>query len=498
MKNTPKFNLNDKEEFVIAGGALVRVRHWKIEKTLGEGATATVYLARSLLNYNERVAIKVFKPEYFADATFNESNQKMMRTEAALVGKIFHPNILQTYNVGAGGTQKYLIMEFAEGGCLDERINPPHHFNLSKIIQMFFQCGTALQYSDEISVIHRDIKPANILLTRSGDPKITDFGSSMVKGMDHAAVSGVGSPSYMSSEQIRQIPLNQQTDIYSLGASFFEVVTGRKTFVADNQQEMIRQILFVEPAPISHFIKSRLPDGLEAIISKCLKKKQEDRYPTWGRYLHDMARLIYSITPLQKRVCVVDDVAAFDDVRACKTMDIFEDSELWDLIQGGLVERIACGMAFSIEKMVETKKEEIRQVNLKHARLETDDDRRKPIKPPKTKMNFTFVLRGAIQSYGNGEDRRIQVLESGDFCANISLIEQLHSDTPINAYSIDQTVIITLNEDRIESIHPVVRDKINLLIRQSQDRQAQILRRRHAKLDIHQAVKDASRGLELL
>lgn len=491
----------ENQEIVDVDNNIVRVRHWKIEKKLGEGSTAQVFLGRSLID-ETMVAIKVFKQEYFENQKNCEANQKMMRTEAALVGKIFHPNILQTYSVGINSSPKYMVMEFVYMGSLEEYVNPPKAFNLIKLIRIFFQCACALQYSDEICVIHRDIKPANILLSQGGIPKITDFGSSMVKGMDKDAVKGVGSPCYMSAEQLRQDPLNQQTDIYSLGATFYEMLTGQKTLEAKTQKDLIHKILYVEPPAISKYISSQLPDGLEEIIKQCLKKDRNLRYLNWMDLLVDIVQMNYKIIPKDEYFKIIDEISAFDWVRKCAVMEIFEDSELWDLIQSGAVYRVSCGMAFTIAKIIDpdANKPSIKNVD-KNVLDSTDllnDEKKSFIEPTKTQLVHTFVLGGAIQSYGVGSDKRIQILRVGDYCANIEIIEDYTKMHKAQAFSIDDTVLLSVEESAIRFIHPTVREKLDTLILKSQQNHLAILKERHTKINVHQAVKEASMNLHLI
>jgi serine/threonine protein kinase len=503
------FKAIEKQEVAIVDGKILRVREWKIGKKLGEGATATVYLGKSLINEHQNVAIKYFKNDYFKDDLQNEANQKMMRTEAALVGRINHPNILQTLTVGMSDENKFLVMEVVSGGSLEDYIRPPKTLGLVKLIHVFFQCGLALQYSDEIGVIHRDIKPANILLTEDNQPKVTDWGSSMAKGMDKMAVSGVGSPSYMSSEQIRQAPLTHQTDIYSLGATFFEMITGERTFSAENAKDMVYKILYVEPPPISTFVTNRLPTGLEKVIRTCLKKSLEERYQTWSDYLHAMATIIYSITPVAKRWTDIDEVSAFDWVRNCGAMEKFADSELWDIIGNSEIRRFATGMAFSMTKMNATEHPEstssfqsISRSSMGSLSMMTDAEYSKPIKSAKQDGNrestYSFVLSGGLQTYYNGHDNRIQVLTSGDFCGNLQWFESFDATTMPTGYAINDSIILTITESELSDIHPVVRDKLNWVIRQSQNRLMQVMRHRHAKTDVQQAVKEAEMDMRLL
>lgn len=442
-----------------------RIRHWRIDKKLGKGATATVYLGTSLID-SSLVAIKQFSNDLFQNNQHAAAYRKMMMNEAHLVGKIIHPNILQTFSVGIESEQKYLVMEYVDGGSLEDCVNGTEALSLSEILRINFQCACALEYADEIGVIHRDIKPANILLAQGRIPKITDWGSSMKKGDDKNSISGVGSPAYMSPEQIREKPLNQQTDIYSLAVAMFELIAGKKPFSAQSQYETIFKILHEDTPHLGQFVQSALPSGLEEILHKAMAKNQLNRYLQWRGFLVDLSQLIVSLIPMEKRKIKIGEIEAFDWLRACPSLAMFQDNELWDLINVGEVSSMPCGIPITLHQPQN------------QSSAENIADERAPVSAEPKVTTHGFVLSGALQCYG--EDNCISILRAGDYGSEIT--PQLHNTDPLvfNGFSLADTVILAIDEEKIQHIHPVVRDKLNKLIKVSAELQSKVLSARHS------------------
>src|SRR5262249_1674327 len=146
----------------------------------------------------------------------------------------------------------------------------------------------ALDYAARQGVIHRDIKPANILLTHDNQIKITDFGAALTEATETTQVSGIGSPAYMSPQQVREQQLTHQTDIFSLGVVLYQLLTGRLPFQAANNYSMIYQIINAEAPPPSQY-RPDLPKTLDDIVLRALAKDTKDRYPTWEEFAHDLA-----------------------------------------------------------------------------------------------------------------------------------------------------------------------------------------------------------------
>jgi serine/threonine protein kinase len=213
-----------------------KIGKYEIIRSLGRGATAIVYLAWDP-DLQRQVAIKLI---HFGEnnAAMSRRLRKLFQTEDAIGRRLDHPNIVRIYDAVVEAEQAYLVMEFVDGPALDKfcainRLLPMH-----RVIGIIFKCCLALDHAFRRGVVHRDIKPANILIDANDNPKITDFGLGLNlqkdMGKDSTFVMGVGSPAYMSPEQVKNYPLNHKTDLYSLGVLLFQLLTGRLPFRANN------------------------------------------------------------------------------------------------------------------------------------------------------------------------------------------------------------------------------------------------------------------------
>jgi serine/threonine protein kinase len=194
-------------------------------------------ISRGILTSKRQVAIKLI---HFGEnnAAMSRRLRKLFQTEDAIGRRLDHPNIVRIYDAVVEAEQAYLVMEFVDGPALDKfcainRLLPMH-----RVIGIIFKCCLALDHAFHRGVVHRDIKPANILIDANDNPKITDFGLGLNlqkdMGKDSTFVMGVGSPAYMSPEQVKNYPLNHKTDLYSLGVLLFQLLTGRLPFRANN------------------------------------------------------------------------------------------------------------------------------------------------------------------------------------------------------------------------------------------------------------------------
>jgi serine/threonine protein kinase len=205
---------------------------YPVTREIGSGATSKVYLARDPFADRD-VAIKVFLFDKQADAQQERLLHKSFVAEAALAGKLNHPHIVDIYDAVVEPDRSYLVMEYVPGTTLEAYAEVSTLLPVSKVVEIVFKCIRALEYACRHGIIHRDIKPGNILLSQSGETKVSDFGASFQQKMQETTqISGVGSPAYMSPEQIRMEPLTHQTDIYSLGVTMYRMLTGRLPFVA--------------------------------------------------------------------------------------------------------------------------------------------------------------------------------------------------------------------------------------------------------------------------
>ena len=221
---------------------------YPLQREIGSGATSRVYLARDTFA-NQDVAIKVFLFDTNADPQQQRMMHKAFVAEASLAGKLNHPHIVDILDAVVEPDCSYLVMEYVPGTTLQSYSDVSTLLPLNKVVEIIFKCIRALEYAHRHGVIHRDIKPSNILLSESGETKVSDFGASFQQrpSQDTTQLSGVGSPSYMSPEQIRMEVLTQQTDIYSLGVTMYQLLTGRLPFQASTQAGLSYAILNIVP-----------------------------------------------------------------------------------------------------------------------------------------------------------------------------------------------------------------------------------------------------------
>jgi serine/threonine protein kinase len=201
--------------------------------------------------------------------------------------------------------------------------------DLGHIAEIIYKCCKALEYAQYQGVTHRDIKPANILLCGENDIKITDFGAAVIDNQQSTQVSGVGSPAYMSPEQIKEQPLTHQTDIYSLGVTMYRLLTGKLPFDAANSYSMIYQIMNIDPQPPSTF-RPEIPRELDAIVLRAMCKDTQLRYQTWDEFARELVAFISNNVPQHNEIF---DTEKFGTLRALSFFKNFSDVELWEVLR---------------------------------------------------------------------------------------------------------------------------------------------------------------------
>ncbi len=301
---------------------------YQIVKELGHGATSTVYLALDSFN-NQQVALKVFNDEVMHASASGKAFRKLLLTEASLAGKLSHPHIVKIYDAVLEGDVNYMVMEYIEGETLEKYGEVDHLLPLGRVAEIIYKSCKALEYAQYQGVIHRDIKPANILLRGDSDIKISDFGAAVIETQQTTQVSGVGSPAYMSPEQIKEQTLSHQTDIYSLGVTMYRLLTGKLPFDAANNYSMIYQIINIDPQPPSTF-RPEIPPALDAIVTRAMCKDTQHRYQTWDEFARDLVSFISYEVPQQDQIF---DTEKFDTVRALPFFSQFSDVELWEVLR---------------------------------------------------------------------------------------------------------------------------------------------------------------------
>jgi eukaryotic-like serine/threonine-protein kinase len=310
-------------------GKLTQIGKYPVVRKLGEGATSEVYLCSDPFNARE-VAIKVAFPESFQDPDRGRLYRKLFLTEASLAGKLQHPHICEIYDAVADEKLHYIVMEYVEGGTLEQVCRPDALLSVDRIVEIVFKCTRALEFAHKHGVTHRDIKPANILYTGDTHVKITDFGAALIASGDTTQVSAIGSPAYMSPEQVREHPLDHQTDIYSMGVVMYHLLTGRLPFQAANNFSLIYQITNVEPEPPSTY-RPEIPEAVDAIVRHAMAKDLSARYRQWEDFSLDLAEAFRVEHMGAQKAQEFVDSDRFETLRKLAFFEHFSDAELWEV-----------------------------------------------------------------------------------------------------------------------------------------------------------------------
>jgi len=302
---------------------------YEVIKKLGDGATSEVYLCHDPFN-NRDVAVKLVVEERIHDSEAGKLTKKLFITEASLAGKLLHPHIVQIYDAVVDDKMNYIVMEYVPGGTLERFCDPANLMPIDKMVEIIFKCTGALDFAHKLGVTHRDIKPANILLSGETDIKISDFGAALMTSADMTQVTGIGSPAYMSPEQIKEQSLDHRTDIYSLGVVMYQLLTGVLPFQASNNFSMMYQITNVEPPlPSSH--REEIPLAVDRIVRKAMQKDLDRRYASWGEFSFDLAEAFRG-GHLAIRTQEVAETEKFNTMRALSFFTDFTDAELWEVM----------------------------------------------------------------------------------------------------------------------------------------------------------------------
>jgi serine/threonine-protein kinase len=261
---------------------------YEIIRELGRGSMGTVYLGRDP-KINREVAIKTLR---YADVGPGDLDQVKTRffREAEAAGKLSHPNIVSIYDVGEEHDMAYMAMELLNGKDLSRFCKPEHLLPVCQVLPIIAEVAVALDYAHNQGVIHRDIKPANIMLLEDGRIKVTDFGIALVVDASKTRTGIVlGTPTYMSPEQVDSRALDGRSDLFSLGIIFYELLTGSKPFNGDTISTILHGITHKAHPPFSEF-KIDIPACCQTIIDKLLAKELEERFDSAAQLSKEIER----------------------------------------------------------------------------------------------------------------------------------------------------------------------------------------------------------------
>ena len=307
----------------------LQVGKYDVQKLLGKGATGTVYLAKDTFSGKE-VALKTIEPEVFRDPEFGTVYRSQFLNEASLAGKLRHPHIVAILDAVVEENSGYIAMEIVTGGDLAQFVKPDSLLPVEDVLQIGFKCCGALDYAFNQGIVHRDIKPANIMIVQGTDVKIADFGAAFLRKTQAVQTVAMGSPFYMSPEQIEGKELTLHSDMYSLGVVLYELLTGRRPFIADTLEGLVKKILQENPAPPSSLRKG-LPKDIDMAMLRLLGKKPEHRFATWAELAVDLSRLGSLVLPPE----AIPDSEKFVALKRVPMLAGLSDAEIWELARAG-------------------------------------------------------------------------------------------------------------------------------------------------------------------
>jgi serine/threonine protein kinase len=317
----------------------LQIGKYDIRRQLGKGATGTVYLAVDTFSGKE-VALKVIEPEVFKDPEFGAVYRSQFLNEASLAGKLRHPHIVAILDAVVLEDSGHIAMEVVSGGDLSQHVSADTLLPVSDVLQIGFKCCGALAYAFNEGIVHRDIKPANIMIAQGTNVKIADFGAALLRKAHAVQTASIGSPYYMSPEQLEQAPLTHHSDMYCLGVVLYELLTGQKPFMAGSLEMLAEKILHQEPAPPSS-LRAALPKEIDRVVLRALGKKPQFRYDTWAEFSLELSNICKLVLPSES----IMDSEKYVALKRVEMLANLSDAELWELAQAGRWTRIAAKQA---------------------------------------------------------------------------------------------------------------------------------------------------------
>lgn len=313
-----------------------KIGKYEIKALAGKGGMGTVYLGYDPFEDRD-VAVKVCRLRGESDRRFRKLARKAFFNEAHCAKVLKHPNILQIFDAGLEDDDPYIVMEYVEGGgTLKPHTSRRNLLPPKSVVRLLYKCANALDYAHRKGVVHRDIKPANLMLTRSGEVKIADFGVAFnAASNDTQLTRMVGTLLYMSPEQVQEAEVTSQTDLYSLGVVGFELLAGQTPFDGKRAPRLARKIVEA-PAPSLREVRPGLPARLEEVLGHLLQKEPDRRHKNARELAADLASVYGELEEAGKIGDTVRDLSysrKFEMARELEFFNDFSDEELSDAVR---------------------------------------------------------------------------------------------------------------------------------------------------------------------
>jgi serine/threonine protein kinase len=314
-----------------------QIGKFQLRKVLGKGASGTVYLALDTFSGND-VALKVLDKSVVAAPEFEATRTAQFLNEASLAGKLQHPHIAAILEASVNRDSGYIALEYVPGGDLSQYVQPGKLLTPEQAIQVAFKSCGALDYAFRQGIVHRDIKPANIMVVSGTNIKVADFGAAFLNSNpanDAAPLEAVGSPYYMSPEQVRSEELGVHSDMFALGVVLYELFTGKRPFLGQTLEELFGRILNDPPAAPSS-LRPEISKEVDRILLQMLGKTPAERYPSWAELALDIAK-IGRLSVYQQEI---PDSVRFSTLRKVSLLERLNDAEIWELVHAGRWSRL--------------------------------------------------------------------------------------------------------------------------------------------------------------
>lgn len=318
-----------------------QVGKYEVRGLLGRGSSGLVYKGFDPFVRRD-VAIKTIRNAVGAEENDAAAIERAFFTEARAAGMLGHPHIVSLYDAGSQGGMNYLVMEYVDGETLLPwcQKNGPR-MAVDKVVDVIFKCAKALDYAHSKGVLHRDIKPSNIMLTRDGVPKVMDF--SVAEVSDPATGErrqiAVGSPLYMSPEQVRRQPLEPASDLYSLGVVMYQLLTGETPYHGADLPGLFAAIRN-QPVPRIEEKRPDLPRDVTGLVTRLLAKQPQQRYQTGAELASDLLRIF---DRLKQADANLSRRESRDSLRALRFFDAFGDDDIDEILTASQLLTFAAG-----------------------------------------------------------------------------------------------------------------------------------------------------------